>query len=146
MKKEGINYQLVPPHIYCRNSAEKAIGTFKDHFIAGLAGVDPKIPLHLWCRLLPQGLMTSNLLRQSRTNPKLSAYVVMEGWHDYSDNPVAPPRIKVVIHEKSTVRKTWAPHGVEGWYLGPATEHYRCCRVYASKIGGERLSDAVDFP
>ena len=50
VKKEGINYQLVPPHIHRRNSAEKAIGTFKDHFIAGLASVDPKMPLHLWCR------------------------------------------------------------------------------------------------
>ena len=48
MKKEGINYQLAPPHINRRNSAEKAIGTFKDHFIAGLASVDPKMLLHLW--------------------------------------------------------------------------------------------------
>ena len=145
MKKEEIKYQLVPPHIHRRNSAEKAIGTFKDHFIAGLASVDPQMPLHLWCRLLPQAILTLNLLRQSRINPRLSAYAVMEGQHDYNANPVAPPGIKVLIHEKSNVRRTWAPHGIEGWYLGPAMEHYRCYRVYASKTGGERISDTIEF-
>ena len=54
MKKENMEYQLVPPHIHRCNTAEKAIATFKDHFIAGLASVNPKIPIHLWCRILPQ--------------------------------------------------------------------------------------------
>ena len=48
MKLEKIAYQLVPPHIHRRNTAEKAISTFKDHFIAGLASVSPKMPMHLW--------------------------------------------------------------------------------------------------
>ena len=65
--------------------------------------------------------------------------------HDYNAQPVAPPGIQVIIHEKSTTRRTWAPHGVEGWYLGPAMEHYRCYRVIASKTGGERITDTVQF-
>jgi hypothetical protein len=32
-----IKYQLVPPHIHRRNAAERAIRTFKNHFIAGLS-------------------------------------------------------------------------------------------------------------
>ena len=28
----GVGYQLVPPHIHCRNAAEHAIRTFKVHF------------------------------------------------------------------------------------------------------------------
>ena len=82
MKKENISYQLVPPHIHRRNTAEKAISTFKDHFIAGLASVSPKMPMHLWCRLLPQAFLTLNLMRQSRINPKLSAYAQLHGIHD----------------------------------------------------------------
>jgi hypothetical protein len=31
-----INYQLVPPHMHRRNAAERAIRTFKNHFISGL--------------------------------------------------------------------------------------------------------------
>ena len=84
-------------------------------------------------------------MRQSRINPKLSAYAQLHGIHDYNAHPVAPPGIQVLIHEKSNVRKTWSLHGVEGWYLGPAMEHYRCYRVIASKTGGERITDTVQF-
>jgi hypothetical protein len=47
-----IAYQLVPPHCHRRNAAERAIRTFKEHFVAGLSSVDPSFPLHLWDRLL----------------------------------------------------------------------------------------------
>ena len=63
MKDEKIIYQLVPPHIHRRNTAETATSTFKEHFIASLASVSIKIPIHLWCRLLPQAIMMLNLLR-----------------------------------------------------------------------------------
>jgi hypothetical protein len=49
-----IAYKLVPPHCHRRNAAERAIRTFKEHFVAGLSSVDPSFPLHLWDRLLPQ--------------------------------------------------------------------------------------------
>jgi hypothetical protein len=48
-----IAYQLVPPHCHLRNTAERAIRTFKEHFVAGLSSVDPEFPFHLWDRLLP---------------------------------------------------------------------------------------------
>ena len=38
------------------------------------------------------------------------------------------------------------PHGSEGWYLGPALEHYRCYRVYTNKTRSERIVDTVEFP
>jgi hypothetical protein len=46
-----VEYQLVPPHCHRRNAAERAIPTFKEHFVAGLSSVDPNFPLHLWDRL-----------------------------------------------------------------------------------------------
>jgi hypothetical protein len=119
MSDKQVKFQLVPPHIHRRNLAERAISTFKYHFIAGLASVDSNFPLHLWWRLIPQVTMTLNLLRQSRINPKLSAYAQLEGNFDYNKTPLAPLGIKVVIHEKCGARRTWAPHGVDGWYLGP---------------------------
>ena len=51
-------FQLVPPHLHRRNSAERAIQTFKNHFIAGLASVKKNFPIHIWCRLLPHCLLT----------------------------------------------------------------------------------------
>ena len=55
-------YQLVPPHSHRRNLAERAIQTFKNHFKAGLASVNPNFPLSEWDRLIPQANITLNLL------------------------------------------------------------------------------------
>ena len=44
-----IAFTLVPPHLHHTNKAENTIGIFKDHFISGLASVNPYFPMHLWC-------------------------------------------------------------------------------------------------
>jgi hypothetical protein len=78
---KSIDYQLAPPHVHRRNSAEQAIRTFKNHFIAGLSGTDPDFPLHLWDWLLPQAVHTLNLLHaSSRINPRLSAQSQLAPW------------------------------------------------------------------
>ena len=79
MYKENIDFQQPPAGIHRRKKAERAIQTFKNHFIAGLCSVDPKFPLNLWDKLILQALLTLNLLRPSRINPKLSIYVQVYG-------------------------------------------------------------------
>jgi hypothetical protein len=71
--ENDVDYQLAPPRCNRRNAAERAIHPFKEHFVSGLAWVDPDFPLHLWDRLLPQAEMTLNLLCKSRQHPHLSA-------------------------------------------------------------------------
>jgi hypothetical protein len=85
--------------------------------------------------------MTLNLLRGSRINPKLSAYAQLHGAFDYNKTPLAPPGTKVVIHEKPSIRQLHAPHGVDGYYVGPAMKHFRCYRVYATDMGAERIAN-----
>ena len=135
----------MPPHIHRRNSAERAIQTFKNHFIAGLASTDPNFPLSNWCRLLPQAELTLNLLRHSRLNPKLSAYALLEGVFDFTRTPLAPPGTRIIVHEKPTQRCTWAPHGVDRWYIGPAMDHYQCYRVWIPSTHAERIADTIQF-
>ena len=122
--KEQTEYQLTPLHIHRRNAAERAILTFKNHFISGLCSVDKNFPLHLWCRLLDQAELTLNMLRMSWINPNLSAHEQLHGIHDFNATPLAPPGTKCIAHEKSSQRGTWAPHGQHGWYVGAAPEHY----------------------
>ena len=43
-----MHFQLVPPHMYQRNAAERALRTLKDHFIDALCTVQPKLPFYLW--------------------------------------------------------------------------------------------------
>jgi hypothetical protein len=145
IKKTGATLQLAPPNMHRTNAAEKAIDIWKCHFIAGLSTVHPEFPMHLWCRLIEQATTTLNLLRPARTNPKLSAYAQLNGAFDYNRTPLAPPGSKVLIHETPANRRTWDPHGVDGWYIGGAPEHYRCHRVYVSKTRAERIAKTVEF-
>ena len=124
-RKEDVRFQLSPPNDHRTNPAEKAIDTWKCHFIAGLASVDPAFPVHLWCRLIRQCNLTLNLLRTSRINPRLSAEAQLNGAFDFNRTPLAPPGTKVIVHETPKQRATWDDHGQEAWYIGPAAFHYR---------------------
>ena len=98
-----VDYQLVPPHVHRCNAAEHAIRTFKNHFIAGMSSTDKNFPLHLWDRLLPQAKLTLNLLRGLCINPRLSTWAQLHGPFDFNCTPIAPPGIRVIIHNKPTV-------------------------------------------
>ncbi|KAI2496471.1 hypothetical protein MHU86_18012 [Fragilaria crotonensis] len=143
MSAEDVDYQLVPPNLHRRNAAERAIRTFKNHFIAGLCGVDKNFPLHLWDKLLPQAEITLNLLRGSRINPKLSAHAQMHGAFDFNRTPLAPPGIRVLVHIKPNERTTWSPHGEDGWYVGPALDSYRCYTVWMWDTRATRVCDTL---
>ena len=100
LHKNNIQYQLIPLHIHCRNSAERAIRTFKNHLLANLEGADPNFPVSEWDRLLPQIQITLNLLRNSRVNPALSSYAYLFGNYDFNKAPLAPVGTKVISHLK----------------------------------------------
>ena len=99
MDNDELEYQLVPPHVHRRNLIERAFKTFKDHFIAGLATIDPKFPMILWCRLLPQATMTLNMMRQPRFHSSLSDYQELMRVFDYNKTPIVLVGVKVIIHE-----------------------------------------------
>jgi hypothetical protein len=48
LHSKDIEFQLVAPYIHQQNAAERAIQTFKNHFIAMLCSTDKKFPIHLW--------------------------------------------------------------------------------------------------
>jgi hypothetical protein len=147
LHQQNITFKLVTPYIHRQNAAERAIRSFKDHLIAGLCSTDKSFPMHLWDRLLPQAAITLNMLRTSRINPKLSASTHIYGQYDFNRAPMAPPGTRITSHEKPSRRRTWAPHGQDGWYIGPALEHYRCYTVCVNKTRGERIVETVEiFP
>jgi hypothetical protein len=55
------------------------------------------------------------------------------------------PGTRIIAHETPNRRRTWALHGQDGWYIGPALEHYRCYTVYVTKTRGERIVETVNF-
>ena len=145
MTEKDKRFQLVPPHLHRRNSAERAIQTFKNIFIEGLASINKNFPVHIWCRLLPHYLLTLNLLRSSRINPKLSAYAQLHGAFNFNRTPLVLPGTKIIIHYKPAIRGSWATHGYECWYISPASNCYPCHTVYSNHTAHERFADTVEF-
>ena len=136
-----LDIQLVPPHNHRVNAAERAIGTFKAHFVAALATVDMNCPLQLWDEFLPQVELTLNLLRFSRRNPLISANHELYGPFDFAKTPLAPLGTKALIYDAPEVRASWAPHATDGYYVGPASKHYRCLRFYIPTTRRFRFAD-----
>ena len=142
---EGIDMQLVPPYLHRRNAAERAIRTWRNHLVAILNGTDPKFPNDLWDHLIQQASLTLNLLRGSRINPKLSAWAQIYGHFDYNRTPLAPPGIRVFAHESCDKRGKWDPKAVEGYYVGPAMDSYRCFRVWVKDTQKVRICERVTW-
>ena len=101
--------------------------------------------MRIWCRLLPHCLLTLNLLRPSRINPKLSSYAQLYDAFDFNRTPLTPPGTKIIILDKPAIRGSWATRGYEGWYISLASNHYRCHTVYANPTAHERVADTVEF-
>jgi hypothetical protein len=130
IRSEKIIIQLVPPHIHHVNAAEWAIATFKEHFIANLATVDTHCPLQLWDEFLPQVELTLNMPCFSSQNPKKSANQEVYGSFDFSKIPLALLGTKTLIYDNPASHASWAPHATIGFYVGPASDHYRCLCFY----------------
>ena len=103
-------------------------------------------PLQAWGHLLPQAEITVNLLRGSNCHPSKSAWESMHGKrYDFDKHPIAPVGTKVVAFEGPEQRGTWAPHGIDGFYTGPALSHYRCYTVFIPTTVTTRVVDTLTW-
>jgi hypothetical protein len=117
IRENNCRVELTPADQHRRNAAERAIQTFKGHFISVLAGVDISFPINQWDKLLPQTILTLNILRQSNVAPNISAWVYHHGSFDYNRMPIAPMGCAVQFHIKPVRRKTFGEHSEDGFYL-----------------------------
>ena len=60
-------------------------------------------------------------------------------------HPMAPPGSKIIIHTKPANRSSWAFHGVQGSYIAPSLQHYRCVRCYVPTTRSELISNTIKF-
>ena len=142
--ERNINYQYVPPHCHRALRAERAIRSAKNHIIATLCTADEDFPMHMWDELLEQAEISLNHLRGCRSNMAISAYEGMHGRpYDFLAHPIAPPGIKIQVHEKPEQRTSWGVHCVDGFYLGPALDHYRSWRTYIPQTRSKCVSDTI---
>lgn len=59
--------------------------------------------------------------------------------------PLALPGIKVIVHNNVSTRESWGPHGKLAYYVGPAMNHYRYCRVYVQSTKKIITTDTIEY-
>ena len=87
------------------------------------------------------------MMRASRVDPTKLAYEILNRPYNWNRYPLAPLGCKAVIYEDGDTRGSWASRGVDGWYLGPSKDHYRCDLYFIPKTRAFRISGSTElFP
>ena len=119
VKRVGVGSQL-----HRANSAERAIQTYKNHFMSTIAARDPKCPLSYWTSAVPFAERTLNLMRPG-PNQK-SAHEAYWGYkYDFNAHPIAPWGTRCEIYTPRELRTTFESRSEAAYYMGPSTSHHR---------------------
>jgi hypothetical protein len=51
----------------------------------------------------------------------------------------------VIVHEDPGARTSWSPHGLDGWYTGPALDSHRSYNVWVWDTRAERICDSISW-
>ena len=125
-------------HNHRINASEPAVKNTKYHTLASFATLDPNYPIQLWRKFTNQIEITPNILRTSRRDSSKSAY---HNFHnnkiDWNKTPLAPLGTTSLTFKDLDNIRAWQPHGVDAWYIGPTTEHYRLMRFHDPRTGGK---------
>lgn len=144
LKSKDITIEYVPPNTHRANKAESAILDAKNHSISSFSTAHPDFLLDMWDESLPQAEITLNLLQEYSPDSSKSAYEGLYGKkYDFLAHSIVPFGTLVVVHEKPHQRGSWDTHGVKGYYLGPALNHYRSWRTFVIKSQTQRISDTL---
>jgi hypothetical protein len=119
----------------------------KNHFLSILSGADAAFLPYLWDLLLPQAKpkLTINLLHQATANPKILMWEYFNEPFDFCKTPLAPMGYRVLIHAIPGTCQSWDYRAKQGFYAGPALDHYRCYRLVKSERKQKVISDTVQF-
>jgi hypothetical protein len=88
--------------------------------------------------------LTLNILHPYEYDPRMSAYQGLFGsTFDFMSHPIAPAGSKVLTWDSPDTRGSWADHGTEGIYVGPALSHFRAFRIWVPQNSAMRVSATV---
>ena len=143
--EQEVDYKSVPKGQHRRNVAERAIQTFKSHFIGVLCGVSETFPMWMLDEQIPQVDMQINLLRFSNVAPNVCVWTKLNGQHDFHRHPLAPLGIDMHILEPPATRKSGGNTQQKYVYVGTSLEHYRYYLGWVRETRAVKGSESVLF-
>ena len=84
---------------------------------------------------------SSELIHPFEYDETISAY---QGIYNETFNfPIAPLGCKVLTWDSPDNRGSWADHGIEAMYIGPALDHFRSFNIWIPSNSASRVSNTV---
>jgi hypothetical protein len=81
------------------------------------------------------------MLHFSQKNCKKSTNQEVYSSFDFNKTPLAPLGTKALVYNNPGSQTSWAPHATNGFYVGPASDHYQCLRFYIPAMRCFHFSD-----
>ena len=141
-----IDFEYVAPNDHRANRSERAIQSFKNHFLASFSSVAADFPMKHYDECIQQIELTLSLLRPYAGNPAISSYEgLYNKKYDFLAHPIAPIGTKVAIYNDATSRESWEPHSTPGHFLRSAPNHYRSFVVIDAITNTPRITNTLDW-
>jgi hypothetical protein len=102
-----LELEFVPPGTHRALKADRAIETWKEHFISTLAGTDPEFPMQLWDELVEQAEWTLDI---HRTPTLLSQRGNIHTVHTISKNIHLHQLESKLLYTKNHMSEVHGPH------------------------------------
>jgi hypothetical protein len=140
--KWNATFQLVPHDMHHSNRAERTIRTFKNHFLAILAGVDAAFPPYLWDLLLPGTSQTHPQSSSSiHAQPSDQCMGVLSGAFRFQQDTTRSSWLSGPHPCKPATRRSWDSRAKNGFYIGPDMDSYRCFKLGNGDTKSQVISD-----
>ena len=138
-----VKIEYVAPGMHRQNPSERAIRPAKNCIIAMCHTVAPTFPaVSLLETVVDQAEIIINQLRPWHDDRSINAWTGMHNApYDHLAHPLSIFGMQCVVLENP--RPSWGPHGKDGYYVGPALQHYRCFRVLVTDTNSTRISDSI---
>ena len=139
-----LTIEYIAPEVKRPNRAERAIRTAKNHIIATRAGFHPDFSHIYLDKCLPQMELALNIIHPFEYDETISAYQgIYNKTFNFKHHPIAPLGCKVLTWDSPDNRGSWADHGIEAMYTGPALDHFRSFDIWIPSNSASRVSNTV---
>ena len=119
----------------------------ENQFIANLYTCHHSFLITEWDHRIPQCDITFNHLRSLRCQTKLPYHAYLFGNSNFNCIPLGVPGTMVLPHKTLQQYHTFAPHGIEGFYVGHSEENYCWYKVFLASTNSTRDTSTLDcFP
>ena len=126
--------------------AKHEIQTFKNLVVTLHSDMNHNFPKQAGHHIIEHIIVTVNMVRLSRLNPKISVYMQLHGSFAFNKTLLVSTDCKIIIHDRTNEQPFLDNHGSQGLYLRQAFHHYRNYVCSMNKIKTLQTSITVVFP